>query len=200
MPSWLRTVALVGMLSCGLLACAQERCAAANSYFPSSEFRDLEKYNADEPAAWSKYLSLFKEPVLFRDNSSVFVVRLTVAPAFSAGMIIRISEGRNGLIVGVSKDLPRGGSGPTSDSFPVNAGDLALVKRALATEDFWNLGNHQSVVTTDGMQLLLEVRQGKKYHVVYTNGPVDNPLFRIARTLLDIAHQHFPGENQPSPK
>jgi len=187
-----RFALLAGGLVLGFLP-AQVGCTETRSYFPRTEFRDLEAYNADEPKAWSNYLSLFKEPILFNDRSVVFAIRVTLAPAFSDGLIIRIQKNRDGSIEGTVKHLARQTQVLATGTFAANNDDLDAVEAVLNDEKFWLIGNRQTVVTTDGIQLLVEVKEGGRYHVAYTNGPIDTPLWKIAKTMARVAHTSLPG-------
>ncbi len=167
-------------------------CAAAKSYFPKSAFRDLGEYDADEPEAWSRYLRLFNEPVLFQSHDSRFSIRLAIAPAFSDGYVIRIMEGARGRITGVKKRLRRADLLAVSSPLNVTMAELQQIKRMVSEEKFWNLTNRQEVVVTDGVRLLLEVKDGTRYHAVYSPGLLDNGFSRIARILMTLASVEVP--------
>jgi hypothetical protein len=165
------------------------------SYFPATEFRDLDIYNVDRPQSWAKYLALFKEPNIYSNKSVRFSIRLTASPAFDDGLVIRISQNGSGHLFGVIKQLRRSTLTASSSTFHPDDAQLKRIRQALRREDFWNLGNHQTTVTTDGTELLLEVKEGDKYHVVYVGSTLDGPIGRIAKTLTDIAHMKFAGED-----
>jgi hypothetical protein len=168
-------------------------CAEIRSYFPATEFHDLETYNADEPKAWSDYLSLFGEPILFDDDSSEFAIRLTLAPAFSNGAVIRIFQNKAGLIQGVTKRFLRTSQTVVASNFDVSQSDLKIIKLAISRERFWALGNKQRVITTDGVPMLLEIKCGSRYHVVYVSDALEGPVLRIAQLLATTGHVHLPG-------
>jgi hypothetical protein len=93
----------------------------------------------------------------------------------------------------MSKHLSRTSEVLTSFSFVVTRTDISKIRQVLSVEHFWSLNNHQQSVTTDGTELLLEVRDGDKYHVVYAGSTLDGPILRIAEVVAGIAHVHLVG-------
>jgi hypothetical protein len=189
-----RTLAIVGaaMISISLVI---PSAAQATSYFPANEFHDLDPWNKDESVAWSQLLSDFQEPVVSDGRGHAFVIRVTVAPAFSYSTVVRIDEDRSGSITALSKQLPPRVSSPLiTMPVPVDRTELINLQAALKEERFWTLTNHQAAITSDGVDLLLEVYDHGRYHVLYSNGARQKSVLRLTRMLLDLAHLHLPGE------
>jgi hypothetical protein len=169
-------------------------------YFPPSEFRDLDKLSVTEPQMWSRLLSEFEEPSISDPTSTEFTVRLTVLPAFSYSMVVRISEKDDGKVTGVSKQLPPRAKSPLIVTpISLNPNDISDVKKSIADNGFWKLTSRQTaaapgetVVESDGIEFLLEVNDHRRYHAVFTSQ--DGSVTRIGKGLLALAHLHLPGE------
>ena len=185
---------IMGTLVANLVIAAPS-AALATSYFPSTEFRDLDSWNKHEPAAWSQALSDFHEPSLSKGDNNLFAIRVTVEPAFSYSTVVRVEEQRTGSIAALSKQLPPRVTSPLiTMPISVSGSQLNELKAALKEEGFWSLTNRQAAITSDGVDLLLEVYDRGKYHVVYSNGARQHSVLRLTRMLLDLAHLHLPGE------
>jgi hypothetical protein len=178
----------IACASCATVAPA----ASAQSYFPPTEFRDLEVYNEDESKSWGEYLSAFDEPALFDDETLQFAVRIAVSPAAPGGMIVRFTEGADGKMVGISKRFSHGTLSPVTTVFAVSKKDLFRIKRAIASEHFWDVGNHQAVVSSDGHSMLLEVKDHKRYHAVYISSLTEGPVLSIGKIMFSIARARLP--------
>ncbi|MGD0142664.1 MAG: hypothetical protein ABSC92_05865 [Rhizomicrobium sp.] len=169
--------------------------ARAPTYFPDTEFRDLDSWDIDEPKAWSELLSDFREPAIWDTNNNGFTIRVTVAPPASYFMVVRISENPDGSITAQSKQLPPRAKLPLIITpFDVSGSELDDLKKTLADEHFWALTNHHNGVTSDGVEMLLEVNDHGRYHVVHSAAFEQPPMLHITRLLLNLAHLHLPGE------
>jgi hypothetical protein len=51
-----------------------------------------------------------------------------------------------------------------------------------------------TVLSSDGFDVLVEVKDGSRYHLLHTNGFAGGPAIAVARSLLGLAHLHLPGE------
>jgi len=158
----------------------------AAQYFPATEFRDLEAYEAGMPDAWAEYLASLREAPLFNDSATNFAVRLTVSPAFPGGTVIRISETDAGGVIGVTKRFERGTTKPVTSTIAITKESLSKIKHSLTATGIWKLGNRQTIINTDGQSFLLEVKRGGRYHAVYTDDPGQGPIAVIARLLENI--------------
>lgn len=167
--------------------------AGPQTYFPSSEFRDLEPWNSDEPRAWGELLSYFREPNISGNDFRGFAMRLTVAPAFSSARVVRIALQQNGQILAVCKQLPPHAKAPIATSaLAVNSHQIDEIKTILRDDNFWAAGNRQTVITSDGTSLLLEVNDHGRYHVVYSGIAQKTVVLDVAKALYKIAGLRLP--------
>jgi hypothetical protein len=164
-------------------------------YFPASEFHDLPPWDKDEAKAWSEILTAFREPGIAAAGDHAFVIRIVVFPAVSNSTVVRLTENDNGKVSGLSKQLWVRLKGSLVE-MPISVGgrELASLKSALEQEDFWTLTDQESTVTSDGVDLLLEVNDHGRYHAVISSGAQKKSVVRLARMMLNLAHLHLPGE------
>lgn len=164
----------------------------AFSYFPATEFSDLASADERVPEAWANYLSSMGEVGLFKDHSLKFAVRVTVAPSYREGKMIRIYESKDGVVTGVEKQMVQGTTHSTTSRFSVTPHDLDAIKKALIAERFWQHGNNQEVIAETGQSWLLEVKIKDDFHVLYSDGPSNGPVLSVGQIVLDIANRESP--------
>jgi hypothetical protein len=187
-------VGIVCALASILIPSASNSAPVAD-YFPNSAFHGLAAWDAAAPKPWSQLLGDFREPVLFNNRSFRFEIRVVVAPASSYAMLVRISETKDGVITAEMKQMPARTASPLmSQPIQVTTGELSEIKNTLARAHFWSIGNTLPVLSTDGADLLVEVKNGSGYHVVHTNVASGGPTIGITRKVLSLAHLHLPGE------
>lgn len=170
--------------------------AQSITYFPASEFHDLASWDKDEPRAWSEALTRFREPSVASADNRAFTMRVTVLPASSNSTVVRITENSSGEVSGLSKQLWVRLTAPLVETpVPVTSSELASLKDTLKDGHFWALTNQESnFVTSDGVDLLLEVNDHGRYHAVISSGGQRQSVLRLARMMLNLAHLHLPGE------
>jgi len=147
--------------------------------------------------AWfSKHLAAAEEPSLFEQSlkppqDTVASYRFTWLRSFHAPIVVRIDEGRNGVMHLTAKRLSgQGGYQPGHldgmISRPLTAKEAADVHHAFAASDFAVFKPNPCDIATDGAQWVVEARTGGKYHVVHQQSPQGGPIRRIGIALLSL--------------
>jgi hypothetical protein len=145
---------------------------------------------------YSKHLGTANEPSLFEQSlktrqDMAASYRFTWLRSFHAPIIVRIDEGRDGVMKLTAKRLSgKGGYEPgrldrvTSRSLTAKEG--ADVQRAFAAIDFEAFKPNPCDLGADGAEWIVEVQAGGKYRVVHQQSPQHGPILRIGMALLPL--------------
>ncbi len=165
------------------------------SYFPPTEFADLDIYDADVPDRFSKYLRGAEESILFDDQAIEFAARLTIISSFEGGIVLLVQKNSDGSTTGRSKRFAQreGGIGKLLEStrVTVSTEELHALRQLAVSADFWSVDNQQELIGSDGSAWVLEVKDGSCYHAVYEWWPSEGPSYEIGHAIMKALDVRF---------
>lgn len=180
---------LVGSLAVvsGVLAQAQ--------YFPHGLFSSNPRFDRDQAAMTSDFLSIASEPPLMhaKVEKGHTIFRLIWLPSFDDFWILRLDVGPHGD--GQLNEKVIGGRGSQhsgqlirSDQKHVSFVEIAKLLSSTAIKDFWSLPSRGKQSGCDGAFWILEgVQPSFAYHVVDRWSPDSGPVKEIGTSLAQWA-------------
>lgn len=169
---------------------------SAQPYFPRSAFTDLNSYSAHVPEVFSNYLRSVQEPVIYSDEALEFAVRLTIKAGVRGGLVVRVSEARDGQIVAIARRFHAQAASEVAPrpvyerNLSVTPDDVLRIKRKISDANIWQTDNKQDVIS-GGSLWLLEVKDGKRFHAIYRLAPLSDSVFDVGSLLITLAHEEL---------